>query len=58
MISYPFVSKITSSNPYGDRAITDEMERQFNMTCWSNGVFLISQNGSDLLVSPDNGMSI
>ena len=58
MISYPFVSKITSSNPYGDRAITDEMERQFNMTCWSNGVFLISQNGNDLLVSPDNGMSI
>lgn len=58
MISYPFVSKITSSNPYGDRAITDEMERQFNMTCWSNGVFLISPNSSDLQVSPDNGMSI
>lgn len=58
MISYPFVSKITSSNPYGDRAITDEMERQFNMTCWSNGVFLISQNGSDLQVIADNGMSI
>lgn len=58
MISYPFVSKITSSNPYGDRAITDEMERQFNMTCWSNGVFLISQNGNDLQVIADNGMSI
>lgn len=58
MISYPFVSKITSSNPYGDRAITDEMERQFNVTCWSNGVFLISQNGSDLQVIADNGMSI
>lgn len=58
MISYPFISKITEDNPHGDRAISDEMERQFNMACWSNGVFLVSPDATDLLTSADFGMQI
>lgn len=54
MYSYPFVSKVTSDNPYGDRAITDAMERAFNRACWSNGVCA----GEDLFVQAGDGMNV
>lgn len=58
MISYPFISKTTPSDPYGDRAIDHKTERTFNKLCWSNGVFITSADGSELQVITDNGMSI
>lgn len=58
MISYPFISKTTPSDPYGDRAIDHKTERTFNKLCWSNGVFITSADGSELQVIADNGMSI
>lgn len=58
MDSYPFVSKISEGNPYGDRAITDEMEREFNRICWKNGVGYTSENGTDLFVAADTGLTV
>lgn len=58
MISYPFISKTTPSDPYGDRAIDHKTERTFNKLCWSNGVFVTSADGSELQVIAANGMSI
>lgn len=58
MDSYPFVSKISEGNPYGDRAITDEMEREFNRICWENGVGYTSENGTDLFVAADTGLTV
>ncbi|WP_077391704.1 hypothetical protein [Mobilibacterium timonense] len=60
MISYPFESKnVTTDNPYGDRAITDEMEREFNQLTWTNGVF-INDNSlvNSLKVSAVGGMQV
>jgi hypothetical protein len=59
MISYPFITKnITSSEPYGDRAIDHETERIFNKQCWSNGIFMSKADGTELQVVAGNGMSI
>lgn len=58
MISYPFISKTTPSDPYGDRAIDHRMERTFNKMCWSNGVFMTSADGSNLQVVANGGMTV
>lgn len=58
MISYPFISKTTPSDPYGDRAIDHRMERTFNKMCWSNGVFMTSADGSNLQVVANGGMAV
>lgn len=58
MISYPFISKTTPSDPYGDRSIDHRMERTFNKMCWSNGVFMTSADGSNLQVVANGGMSV
>lgn len=58
MISYPFVSKTTSSEPYGDRAINHTTEREFNRLCWSDGVFMSKSDGSDLQIIADGGMTL
>ena len=58
MISYPFISKTTPSDPYGDRSIHHRMERTFNKMCWSNGVFMTSADGSNLQVVANGGMSV
>ena len=58
MISYPFISKTTPSDPYGDRAIDHRMERAFNKMCWSNGVFMTSADGSNLQVVANGGMTV
>ena len=58
MISYPFISKTTPSDPYGDRAIDHRMERTFNKMCWSNGVFMTSADGSNLQVVVNGGMAV
>lgn len=58
MNSFPFESKNTgtSSRPVWDRAITAEMERQFNMCCWTNGVFATPTTG--LMVEAVSGMTV
>lgn len=58
MISFPFESKNTGSTsaPVWDRAITAEMERDFNKSCWSNGVFAVPTNG--LMVEAQGGMNV
>lgn len=58
MISYPFISKTTPSDPYGDRAIDHRIERTFNKMCWSNGVFMTSADGSNLQVVANGGMTV
>ena len=58
MISYPFISHVSADNPYGDRAITDEMERMINQACYSTGVFLKASGGNDLQVIADAGMRV
>lgn len=58
MISYPFISKTTPSDPYGDRSIDHRMERTFNKMCWSNGVFMTSADGSNLQVVANGGMTV
>lgn len=58
MISFPFDSKNTGSesNPVWDRAITSEMERQFNKLIYTNGVF--STPANSLMVKATSGMNI
>lgn len=58
MISYPFISKITASDPYGDRAIDHKLEREFNKLCWSNGVFVTKNDGSELQVIAEGNMTV
>lgn len=58
MKSLPFISKITNEAPNGDRAVSDSDVRDIIKTVWSNGVALISPDGSDLQVVADNGMSV
>ena len=58
MKSLPFISKITDEAPNGDRAVSDSDVREIIKTVWSNGVALISPDGSDLQVVADNGMSV
>ena len=58
MKSLPFISKITDEAPNGDRAVSDSDVRDIIKTVWSNGVALISPDGSDLQVVADNGMSV
>lgn len=58
MISYPFISHVTNDNEYGDRAITDEMERKFNSAVWNNGVCYTKDGNADLKVTADYGMNI
>lgn len=58
MKSLPFISKITDEAPSGDRAVSDSDVRDIIKTLWSNGVALISPDGSDLQVVADNGMSV
>lgn len=60
MISYPFESKnVTTDNPYGDRAITDAMEREFNQLTWTNGVFINDDKlVNSLKVSAVGGMQV
>lgn len=58
MESLPFISKITDEAPNGDRAVSDSDVRDIIKTLWSNGVALISPDGSDLQVVADNGMSV
>lgn len=58
MKSIPFVSKITSEAPNGDRAVTDSDVREIIKTVWGNGVSLISKEGSDLQVVADAGMRL
>lgn len=60
MISYPFESKnVTTDNPYGDRAITDAMEREFNQLTWTNGVFINDDKlVNSLKVSAAGGMQV
>ena len=58
MISFPFDSKNTGSesNPVWDRAITSEMERQFNKLVYTNGVF--STPANSLMVKATSGMNV
>lgn len=58
MISYPFDSKNTGSeaNPVWDRAITSEMERQFNKLIYTNGIFSTPTNS--FMVMAMSGMNI
>ncbi len=58
MISYPFESKNIGSStaPVWDRAITAEMERQFNKLTWKNGVFVDPANS--FLVTSIGGMRV
>jgi hypothetical protein len=58
MKSIPFLSKITSDAPNGDRAVSDSDVRDIIKTIWSNGVTLVSHDGSDLQVVASNGMSV
>lgn len=58
MISYPFISKTTPSDPYGDRAIDHKLEREFNKLCWSNGVFVTKNDGSELQVIAEGNMTV
>ena len=58
MISYPFISKTTPSDPYGDRAIDHKLEREFNKLCWSNGVFVTKSDGSELQVIAEGNMTV
>lgn len=58
MISYPFISHITTAEPYGDRAIDHKTERTFNKLCWSNGVFMMNADGSELQVIASNNMTL
>ena len=58
MISYPFISKTTPSDPYGDRAIDHKLEREFNKLCWSNGVFVTKSDGSELQVVAEDNMTV
>ena len=58
MISYPFISKTTPSDPYGDRAIDHKLEREFNKLCWSNGVFVTKNDGSELQVIAEGNMRV
>lgn len=58
MISYPFISKTTPSDPYGDRAIDHKIEREFNKLCWSNGVFVTKNDGSELQVIAEGNMTV
>ena len=58
MISYPFISKTTPSDPYGDRAIDHKLEREFNKLCWSNGVFVTKNDGSELQVVAEGNMTV
>lgn len=58
MKSLPFISKITDEAPNGDRAVSDSDVRDVIKTVWSNGVSLVSPDGSDLQVVADNGMSV
>lgn len=58
MISYPFISKTTPSDPYGDRAIDHKLEREFNKLCWSNGVFVKKNDGSELQVIAEGNMTV
>lgn len=58
MKSLPFISKITNEAPNGDRAVSDSDVREIIKTVWSNGVSLVSPDGSDLQVVADNGMSV
>lgn len=58
MISYPFISKTTPSDPYGDRVIDHKLEREFNKLCWSNGVFVTKNDGSELQVIAEGNMTV
>lgn len=58
MISYPFISKTTPSDPYGDRAIDHKLEREFNKLCWSNGIFVTKSDGSELQVIAEGNMTV
>lgn len=58
MISYPFISKTTPSDPYGDRAIDHKLEREFNKLCWSNGVFVTKSDSSELQVIAEGNMTV
>ena len=57
MISIPFQSKF-DINPKGDRAVDDATVRNIVKAVWSNGVCLISSEGSDLQVQPAGGMKV
>lgn len=57
MRSLPFESKF-DSNPQGDRAVDDTTVRNIIKAVWSNGVCLISGDGSDLQVQPAGGMKV
>ena len=57
MISIPFQSKF-DINPKGDRAVDDATVRNIVKAVWSNGVCLISGDGSDLQVQPAGGMKV
>ena len=57
MISIPFQSKF-DVNPKGDRAVDDVTVRNIVKAVWSNGVCLISGDGSDLQVQPAGGMKV
>lgn len=58
MYSYPFISKITTDYPNGDRAIDDSMERRFNALDLTTGVFLTSEQSNSLQVTADTGMKV
>lgn len=58
MQSYPFISKITTEYPYGDRAIDDALERRFNKLQNTNGVYLTSSASSSLQVMVNTGMTV
>lgn len=58
MKSLPFISKITNEAPNGDRAVSDGDVRDIIKTVWSNGVAIVSPDGSDLQVVAGNGMSV
>lgn len=57
MISIPFQSKF-DVNPKGDRAVDDTTVRNIVKSVWSNGVCLVSGDGSDLQVQPAGGMKV
>nr|WP_314630917.1 hypothetical protein [uncultured Mogibacterium sp.] len=57
MRSLPFESKF-DSDPQGDRAVDDTTVRNIVKSVWSNGVCLISGDGSDLQVQPAGGMKV
>lgn len=57
MISIPFQSKF-DINPKGDRAVDDATVRNIVKAVWSNGVCLVSGDGSDLQVQPAGGMKV